>query len=46
MYTAELLRGAFAGFEILELREHEKVMAEGSQHCGRSALIDFAARKP
>jgi 2-polyprenyl-3-methyl-5-hydroxy-6-metoxy-1,4-benzoquinol methylase len=46
MYTSELLRRAFAGFEILELREHEKVMAEGSQHCGPSALIDFVARKP
>jgi SAM-dependent methyltransferase len=46
MYTAELLRSAFASLEILELREHEKMMAEGTQHCGRSALIDFVGRKP
>jgi 2-polyprenyl-3-methyl-5-hydroxy-6-metoxy-1,4-benzoquinol methylase len=46
MYTAELLRGAFAALEIVELREHEKVMAEGTQHCGPSALIDLLARKP
>ncbi len=45
-YTAELLRSAFAGFEILDLREHERVMAEGTQHCGPSALVDFVARKP
>jgi len=46
MYTPELLRAAFAGFEILELREHDKVMAEGTQHRGQSAVIDFLARKP
>ena len=46
MYTAGLLRAAFASLEILELREHEKVMAEGSQHRGQSALVDLVARKP
>jgi cyclopropane fatty-acyl-phospholipid synthase-like methyltransferase len=46
MYTAELLRGAFAGMEILHLREHEEVLAEGIKHVGRSALIDLVARKP
>ena len=45
MYTPEILRAAFAAFEILELEEHEKVMAEGTQHCGRSAVIDLVARK-
>jgi len=44
MYTPELLRGAFASLEILELREHERELAEGSQHRGRSALIDLVAR--
>ena len=46
MYTPELLRAAFGSLEILELREHEKLMAEGTQHCGRSALIDLVARRP
>jgi len=46
MYTTELLRNAFAGMEILHLREHEEVLAEGIKHVGRSALIDLVARKP
>jgi len=46
MYTPELLRSAFASLEILELKEYEKIMAEGTQHCGRSAVIDLVARKP
>ncbi|MDP2793183.1 MAG: hypothetical protein Q8O25_03725 [Sulfurisoma sp.] len=45
LYTAELLRAEFAGWEILELREHEDVLAEGAGHKGRSALIDLVARK-
>ncbi len=46
LYTAELLRSAFAGWELLELREHEAVIGEGHGHAGRSALIDLVARKP
>lgn len=46
LYTAELLRSAFAGWELLEMREHENVMAEGRGHAGRAALIDLVARKP
>lgn len=46
MYTPQLLRDAFTGLDIVVLREHERVMAEGTQHHGRSALIDFVARKP
>jgi cyclopropane fatty-acyl-phospholipid synthase-like methyltransferase len=45
LYTAELLRTEFAGWEILELREHEDMLAEGAGHRGRSALIDLVARK-
>ncbi len=45
LYTSEQLRAAFAGWEILELREYEDVLAEGSAHKGRSALIDLVARK-
>jgi SAM-dependent methyltransferase len=46
LYTPELLRSAFAALDILELREYEKTMTEGTQHCGPSALIDLLARKP
>jgi SAM-dependent methyltransferase len=45
MYTPELLREAFAGMEILELREYEADLAEGNGHKGRSALIGLVARK-
>ncbi len=46
LYTAELLEREFSGWEILELREHEDELAEGTGHKGRSALIDLVARKP
>ncbi len=46
LYTAPMLREAFARFEILELREHEEDLAEGSKHVGRSALVDLVARRP
>lgn len=46
LYTAELLRRAFVGWELLELREHEAVIGEGRGHAGRAALIDLVARKP
>ena len=46
MYTTQLMRRAFGALEIVEVREHEKIMAEGTQHSGPSALIDFLARKP
>ena len=45
LYTAALLQQAFAGFEVLELREYEAELDEGSRHRGRSAVIDFVARK-
>jgi SAM-dependent methyltransferase len=46
LYTAELLRSAFAALQIVELREYEAELNEGSQHHGRSALIGLVARKP
>jgi len=46
LYTAQLLRGAFAALEILHLREHDETIAEGDAHTGMSALIDLVARKP
>ena len=45
LYTDELLRGAFPGFEVLELRQYEAELDEGSRHRGMSAVIDFVARK-
>lgn len=45
LYTEALLREAFAGFELLALREYEADLTEGSQHKGRSALIGLVARK-
>ena len=45
MYTEPMLRTAFATMDLVHLREHEDVLAEGSKHVGRSALIDLVARK-
>lgn len=45
LYTEDLLREAFAGFELLALREYEAELTEGSQHKGMSALIGLVARK-
>lgn len=46
MYTADMLRTAFAGFEILHLEEHDAAISEGQGHHGLSALVDLVARKP
>lgn len=46
LYTEELLRGAFAELEILELKSHDDPIHEGRGHDGMSALIDLVARKP
>lgn len=46
LYTPELLESSFPGFEILELHAYEAELEEGQAHRGRSALIDFVARKP
>jgi len=46
LYDETLLLEAFADYEVLDLRSYEDVLAEGSAHCGRSALVGFTARKP
>jgi len=46
LYTAELLRAAFADMTILHLREYEEIISEGVRHSGMSALVDLVARKP
>lgn len=46
MYTEDLLRAAFADFELLRLEAYEAEIDEGEGHKGRSALIDMIARAP
>jgi SAM-dependent methyltransferase len=45
LYTPELLRAAFDSLQIVELREYEAQLAEGSRHIGPSALIGMVARR-
>ena len=45
LWTLDLLRAAFAGFEILHEADYDADLAEGSGHRGRSGLIDFVARR-
>ena len=45
LYTPAMLREAFADLQIVELREFEADVAEGSGHCGHSALIGLVARR-
>ena len=45
LYTAPMLREAFAAMDIVELRDYEADVAEGSGHHGRSALIGLVARR-
>jgi len=45
LYTADLLRSAFAPLQIIELCEYEAELTEGTQHHGRSALVGLVARK-
>ena len=46
LYTVDMMREAFAALEIVELREYDSVLAEGTQHVGPSALLGLVARKP
>lgn len=46
LYTPDLLRGAFADWQIEDLVEYEDEICEGLGHCGRSALIGLVVRKP
>ena len=45
LYTRELLEQAFGDFASLDIREHDSVIAEGTNHVGMSALIDLIGRK-
>ena len=46
LYTADMLREAFAGLELVHLQEYEDVLDEGVGHKGHSALVGVVARKP
>ena len=46
LYTEQLLRAAFADWELLRLEAYERELDEGAGHKGRSALIDLVARRP
>jgi SAM-dependent methyltransferase len=46
LYTEPLLRAELAELNIQILREYDADIAEGSGHCGRSALIGLVASRP
>jgi len=46
MYTPDLLRGFVPGWTVALCAAYETTLVEGIGHSGRSALIDFVARKP
>ncbi len=46
LYTLDMLRDAFADWDIESLREYEAVLDEGPKHSGMAALVDLVARKP
>jgi SAM-dependent methyltransferase len=45
LYTADMLREAFAAMDLIELLEYEAEVCEGTAHRGHSALIGMAARR-
>ena len=46
LYDEDLLRQAFAGFDIQVCETYETTIHEGAGHSGMSALVGFVARKP
>lgn len=46
LYTEELLRASFSGWELLRLETYERELDEGECHQGISAVIDLVARRP
>jgi SAM-dependent methyltransferase len=45
LYTPALLRAAFADLRIVELRDYEDELEEGTRHIGKSALIGMVAQR-
>ena len=46
MYTTDMLRRAFGGYEFYRLADFDAEVSEGQGHSGLSALIDLIATKP
>ncbi|MDT8855315.1 methyltransferase domain-containing protein [Paracoccaceae bacterium Fryx2] len=46
LYTLDALRADFPGWQVLLAEDYDADISEGTGHCGRSALIDFVARRP
>ncbi len=46
MYDLALLNEAFGGYDMLYEADYDADVDEGRGHSGRSALVDFIARKP
>jgi len=46
LYDEDLLRQAFAGFDVQVCETYETSITEGAGHSGMSALLGFVARKP
>jgi SAM-dependent methyltransferase len=44
--TAAEMAAAFPGWPRLLARDHEEVLAEGTRHVGRSALVDLVLARP
>jgi len=46
LYDEDLLRQAFADFDVQVCETYETSISEGAGHSGMSALLGFVARKP
>lgn len=46
LVSAEQVIAHFPGWTPLVRRDHEDVLAEGTRHLGRSALVDLVLRAP
>jgi SAM-dependent methyltransferase len=46
MYTLDLLRAAFDGYDVLHAADYDAENSSGEAHTGKAALVDFVARKP
>lgn len=44
--SAAQMAAAFPGWQVLAARDHEAVLAEGTRHVGRSALVDLVLAAP
>ncbi|HEX8886951.1 MAG TPA: class I SAM-dependent methyltransferase, partial [Noviherbaspirillum sp.] len=45
LYTEDMLRTAFAGLRIADMRSYDARLNEGSRHSGISALVGMVAQK-